>query len=84
MTDKELLLDLFIQEINSVSEIELMETLLKENLKIIRTIKNKQFTKFSQPVPPHCQGVDKSISDKEEYLLLDPEAPADLLYVRSF
>lgn len=81
MTDKELFLDLFLQEFNSMPE-ELMEMLLKENLKIIRTIKNKQVTKLTQSLPLHCQGVDKSISYKEEYFALDPEAPGDLTHTK--
>ncbi|MBD2292318.1 hypothetical protein H6G06_02185 [Anabaena sphaerica FACHB-251] len=37
------------------------ETGLIEMLNIIRTIKNKQSTKLSQPHPPHRQGSGKSI-----------------------
>jgi hypothetical protein len=52
MTTKELL----IQEISSMSETELIEM-----LNVVRTIKNKQSTKLSQPHSPHHQGSGKPI-----------------------
>ncbi|MEA5554665.1 hypothetical protein VB713_27435 [Anabaena cylindrica UHCC 0172] len=52
MSTKELL----IQEISSMSETELIET-----LNIIQSIKNKQSSKFSKPQPPHRPGSGKSI-----------------------